>query len=41
VDGVNPYDSHEDIEKPRVDQENNGAYNTRTTNVREGAIGGS
>ncbi|KEH19848.1 hypothetical protein MTR_8g469420 [Medicago truncatula] len=38
---VDPYNSYEDIEPPRADQEKYGAANTRSTNVKEGNTGGS
>lgn len=41
VEEVDPYSSHEDIERPRADQEKKVANNTRKEDVREGAIGGS
>jgi len=41
AEDANPYNSHEEIEIPRADQEKYGAANIRRDDVREGATKGS
>jgi len=41
VEDVDPYNSHEDIEQPRAGQEKYCAVNTKSTDVKEGATGGT